>query len=78
MFIRAMKNSTFLEDGGKARGNDRSFGVPKGYGSDQLHGSDRLAIIDPIPNLPVPKTRRIVFMNNQPASLPGWALLGIR
>jgi CRISPR-associated protein Csm5 len=30
------------------------------------------------PNLPFPKTRRIVFMNNQPASLPGWALLGIR
>jgi CRISPR-associated protein Csm5 len=30
------------------------------------------------PNLPFPKTRRIVFMNNQPASLPGWALLEIR
>jgi CRISPR-associated protein Csm5 len=30
------------------------------------------------PNLPFPKTRRIVFINNQPASLPGWALLEIR
>jgi len=29
------------------------------------------------PNLPFPKTRRIVFMNNQPASLAGWALLEI-
>ncbi|MCS7314638.1 MAG: type III-A CRISPR-associated RAMP protein Csm5 [Bryobacterales bacterium] len=25
--------------------------------------------------LPFPKTRRIVFLNNQPAALPGWALL---
>ena len=25
--------------------------------------------------LPFPKTRRIVFLNNQPASLPGWVLL---
>lgn len=25
--------------------------------------------------LPFPKTRRIVFLNNQPATLPGWALL---
>jgi CRISPR-associated protein Csm5 len=29
-------------------------------------------------NLPFPKTRRIVFLNNKPASLPGWALLEIR
>ena len=28
-------------------------------------------------NLPFPKTRRIVFLNNKPASLPGWALLEI-
>ena len=26
-------------------------------------------------NLPFPKTRRIVFLNNKPATLPGWALL---
>jgi CRISPR-associated protein Csm5 len=25
--------------------------------------------------LPFPKTRRIVFQENKPASLPGWALL---
>jgi CRISPR-associated protein Csm5 len=28
-------------------------------------------------NLPFPKTRRIVFLNNKPASLPGWALLDV-
>jgi len=28
-------------------------------------------------NLPFPKTRRIVFLNNRPATLPGWAELGI-
>jgi len=28
-------------------------------------------------NLPFPKTRRIVFLNNKPASLPGWAVLEI-
>jgi CRISPR-associated protein Csm5 len=28
-------------------------------------------------NLPFPKTRRIVFLNNQPATLPGWAELAI-
>ena len=28
-------------------------------------------------NLPFPKTRRIVFLNNKPASLPGWALLEV-
>ncbi|MFN7993433.1 MAG: type III-A CRISPR-associated RAMP protein Csm5 [Bryobacteraceae bacterium] len=28
-------------------------------------------------NLPFPKTRRIVFANNKPASLPGWALLEV-
>jgi len=28
-------------------------------------------------NLPFPKTRRIVFLNNKPASLPGWALLQV-
>lgn len=28
-------------------------------------------------NLPFPKTRRIVFVNNKPASLPGWALLEV-
>ena len=27
--------------------------------------------------LPFPKTRRIVFLSNQPAALPGWALLEI-
>lgn len=27
--------------------------------------------------LPFPKTRRIVFLNNQPATLPGWALLEV-
>jgi CRISPR-associated protein Csm5 len=27
--------------------------------------------------LPFPKTRRIVFVNNQPATLPGWAILEI-
>jgi CRISPR-associated protein Csm5 len=27
--------------------------------------------------LPFPKTRRIVFLNDQPASLPGWARLDI-
>ena len=29
-------------------------------------------------NLPFPKTRRIVFVNNKPATLPGWALLEVR
>jgi CRISPR-associated protein Csm5 len=29
-------------------------------------------------NLPFPKTRRIVFLNNKPATLPGWAELEIR
>ena len=28
-------------------------------------------------NLPFPKTRRIVFPNNKPATLPGWAELGV-
>lgn len=28
-------------------------------------------------NLPFPKTRRIVFLNNRPSTLPGWAVLGI-
>jgi|HubBroStandDraft_1064217.scaffolds.fasta_scaffold01762_8 CRISPR-associated protein Csm5 len=28
-------------------------------------------------NLPFPKTRRILFLNNKPASLPGWALLEV-
>ncbi len=28
-------------------------------------------------NLPFPKTRRIVFLNNKPASLPGWAVLAV-
>jgi CRISPR-associated protein Csm5 len=28
-------------------------------------------------NLPFPKTRRIVFLNNRPATLPGWAELAI-
>ena len=28
-------------------------------------------------NLPFPKTRRIVFLNNKPATLPGWAELAI-
>ncbi|MEX2262274.1 MAG: type III-A CRISPR-associated RAMP protein Csm5 [Bryobacteraceae bacterium] len=28
-------------------------------------------------NLPFPKTRRIVFMGDQPAALPGWALLEV-
>jgi CRISPR-associated protein Csm5 len=27
------------------------------------------------PNLPFPKTRRIVFLENRPATLPGWVLL---
>ena len=27
--------------------------------------------------LPFPKTRRIVFLNNQPATLPGWAVLEV-
>jgi CRISPR-associated protein Csm5 len=29
------------------------------------------------PGLPFPKTRRIVFSDNQPATLPGWALLEV-
>ena len=28
-------------------------------------------------NLPFPKTRRIVFLNNRPATLPGWVELAI-
>lgn len=28
--------------------------------------------------LPFPRTRRIVFLNNQPATLPGWALLEVQ
>jgi hypothetical protein len=28
--------------------------------------------------LPFPKTRRIVFQNDQPATLAGWMLLSIR
>jgi hypothetical protein len=27
--------------------------------------------------LPFPKTRRIVVLNNQPATLPGWAVLEV-
>jgi CRISPR-associated protein Csm5 len=27
--------------------------------------------------LPFPKTRRIVSLNNQPATLPGWAVLEV-
>jgi CRISPR-associated protein Csm5 len=27
--------------------------------------------------LPFPKTRRILFLNNQPATLPGWAALEV-
>jgi CRISPR-associated protein Csm5 len=27
--------------------------------------------------MPFPKTRRIVFLNNQPAALPGWAVLEV-
>jgi CRISPR-associated protein Csm5 len=29
-------------------------------------------------NLPFPKTRRIVFMNNRPATLPGWVELSVQ
>lgn len=29
-------------------------------------------------NMPFPKTRRIVFLNNQPATLPGWTLLEVQ
>ena len=29
-------------------------------------------------NLPFPKTRRIVFLNNRPATLPGWAELSVQ
>jgi len=29
-------------------------------------------------NLPFPKTRRIVFLDNRPATLPGWAELSIQ
>jgi CRISPR-associated protein Csm5 len=28
-------------------------------------------------NLPFPKTRRIVFLNNKPSTLPGWAELSV-
>jgi CRISPR-associated protein Csm5 len=28
-------------------------------------------------NLPFPKTRRIVFLNNKPATLPGWVEVGV-
>ena len=28
--------------------------------------------------LPFPKTRRVVFLNNEPATLPGWALLEVQ
>jgi CRISPR-associated protein Csm5 len=28
-------------------------------------------------NLPFPKTRRIVFLNNKPATLPGWVELSV-
>ena len=28
-------------------------------------------------NLPFPKTRKIVFLNNRPATLPGWAELSV-
>ena len=28
-------------------------------------------------NLPFPKTRRIVFLNNRPATLPGWVELTV-
>jgi CRISPR-associated protein Csm5 len=28
-------------------------------------------------NLPFPKTRRIVFMDNRPATLPGWVELAV-
>jgi CRISPR-associated protein Csm5 len=28
-------------------------------------------------NLPFPKTRRIVFLDNRPATLPGWVELAV-
>ena len=28
--------------------------------------------------LPFPKTRRIVFLNNRPATLPGWVELSVQ
>jgi CRISPR-associated protein Csm5 len=28
-------------------------------------------------NLPFPKTRKIVFLNNKPATLPGWVELAV-
>jgi CRISPR-associated protein Csm5 len=27
--------------------------------------------------MPFPKTRRVVFLENQPATLPGWVWLGV-
>ena len=42
-----------------------------------LHGHFALTARRSTSNLPFPKTRRIVFLNNRPATLPGWAVLGI-
>jgi CRISPR-associated protein Csm5 len=45
--------------------------------------ADYRAIVQNVPlysralsaNLPFPKTRRVIFLNNKPATLPGWAML---
>lgn len=76
------------------RGSGNAALVPLGWGTGLLGKSatvdtkneDYRKIMRQIPiyaraidsNLPFPKTRRIVFLGNQPAALPGWTLLEIQ
>jgi CRISPR-associated protein Csm5 len=43
----------------------------------EIIGQTRLYSRSMYPGLPFPKTRRIVFLDDRPATLPGWALLEV-
>jgi CRISPR-associated protein Csm5 len=43
----------------------------------EIIGQSRLYSRSMCPGLPFPKTRRIVFLEDRPATLPGWALLEV-
>jgi CRISPR-associated protein Csm5 len=43
----------------------------------EIIGQTRLYSRSMFPGLPFPKTRRIVFLEDRPATLPGWALLEV-
>jgi CRISPR-associated protein Csm5 len=82
---------TLLAKLAEIRGDGAAALVPLGWGTGLLGKSavvdtkndDYRKIMRQVPiyaraiesNMPFPKTRRVVFLNNQPASLPGWTLL---